>query len=459
MKRLIYFVILILALSACKDDVLRTGASVLPEQDAIVVNVDTFSLASSLQLADYIYSSPDSMLLGECDSRFGTIHADILTQLACPEGYKYEEGAQLDSVCLFIMYKTWFGDGKSPMSLKVYEMDKETFYYTNLYRSDIDVSEYWSGEDSTQISERNKILVASEPTDSSSAGGYYVRIKARDSFAKRFFMIRDFSSQENYSELFKGIYITSEFGSSVMLNVSEVSLAVFYHFTYSRLGKDTTVYNEKWFYANSEIRSVNSISYSNTDFYRLLSEQDSVCYVVSPANLSTRLSIPMLDMSSDIRKNIGEKRPYVNMAKLQVDVLNVYTGQTSQKTSDDWAQPADNMMLIKESAAERFFKDKELPQDTCAIISPLITGTDSLGNTTHFYTYDLKTLLTRQLRQTEETDTLHMLLLPVSVEYSSTSSTTTVSAVHPLQTITATTVRSAADKANPMTLEVVYSGF
>ncbi len=459
MKRLSYIFILLLLLSACKNDSISTGTSVLPPEDEIVVNVDTFAVGSSLQKTEYIYTSSDSMLLGECDSRFGTIHANILTQLACPEGYVYEEGAVVDSVCLFLAYSSWFGEGKSPMSIRVYEMDKNTFYYTNMYRTDIDVSEYWSGSDTTLISERNRIIVPSESTDSFSAGNYYVRIKARDSFAQRFFMLRDFSSQENYAEQFKGLYITSDFGSAVMLNVKEISLAVFYHFSYPKLGKDTTVYNEKWFYANSEVRSVNSITHTNLDFNSLQALQDSVCYVVSPANLSTRLQIPMQHMSEEIKESIGKKRPYVNLAKLKIDVLNVYSGQTSQKTSDDWSQPANYMLLVKESSAERFFKDKELPQDTCAIMSALLTGIDSLGNTTYYYSYDLKTMLTRQLRETEVVDTLNMLLVPVSVVYTSSSSSLSLSAIHPLQTVSATTIRSAQNISNPMTLEVVYSGF
>lgn len=459
MKKVAWIVILMTVLSACKDDVLNTGASVLPAEDEIVVSVDTFAVRSSLQQTEYIYSSPDSMLLGECDSYFGTVHADILTQLACPEGYKYEEGAEMDSVCVFVAYDTWYGDGKSPLSISLYEMDKETFSYTAKYRSDIDVSEYWSGADSTRIIENDRILVASAPADSTSDGNYYVRFRTKDSFAQRFFNMRDFSSQENYCKQFKGLYLTSGFGSAVMLHVKEISLAVYYHYTYSRAGVDTLATNEKWFYANSEVRCVNSISYSNSTYEELRKQEDSISYIVSPANLTTCLSIPMRQMAEQIEGSIGTKRPYVNMAKLRIDVLNVYTGQTADKTSDDWAQPSEYMLLLKQDSYDRFFRERELLSDTCAIIGKLTSGADSVGNTLYYYTYDISTLLTQQLRTTEKTDTLNMLLLPVSIDVNTTSSSVTITAVHSLQTVSATAIRSAQDKTDPMRLEVVYSGF
>ncbi len=463
MKKTLLFFILALALSACKDDVLNTGASVLPAEDEIVVCVDTFSIKSSLLQADSIYSSPDSMLLGECDSKFGTIHGDILTQLACPEGYEYEEGAEVDSVCIFLVYTTWYGDGHSPMSVQAYELDKNTFYYSNRYFSNIDINEYWSGEDSTYILEHDKIVVAAAPTDSAGKGQYFVRLKTNNDFAKRFFEKQDFSSQDAYSETFKGLYISSDFGSATMLHITDISLGVYYHFTYSRAGVDTLVNNEKWFYSNSEVRRVNRISYSNSTIEKLKKDQDSVNYIVSPAHLYTCLNIPMKEMAESIlnKDEMLNKRPYVNMARLRIEVLNKYTGQTSQKTSDDWAQPAAFMLLVKQDAAERFFIKRELPSDSCAIVSALSSGTDSIGNTIYYYSYDLNTLLTQQLRAEEKTETLTMYLMPVSVETSagSSSGTSTITAVHPLQTVSATTIRSAQNKDNPMRLEVVCSGF
>ena len=118
------------------------------------------------------------------------------------------------------------------------------------------------------------------------------------------------------------------------------------------------------------------------------------------------------------------------------------------------------MLLVREESAPRFFRKKELPTDTCALLSTLTSAVDSLGNNIYYYSYDMSDFLTTQLRQ-EETDSiqesLSMVLVPVTVSTSSTVySSTTVSAVKEQQTMSATKIRSAK---NGMRFEIVYSGF
>ncbi len=450
-------------LVCCKDDITNSGASILPPSDAIVVNVDTFGMSSVLTEAGVMYSSPDSLLLGEADNRFGTIHADILTQLTCPEGFRYPENAAVDSVCVFLTYQSWYGSGLSPLAVNLYEMDKATFVYSEAYETTLNLSDYWSGDESTRLLEDSKIVVAAHATDSSYLSttdtyAYHVRCRTTDSFAERFFGITDFSSQDAFDEQFKGLYITSTFGSSTVLYLQDISLAVYYHFTYDKAGRDTTVNAVKGFYSNSEVRKVNRIEYQNKAYEALLQNTDTN-FVVSPANMYTRLSIPMKKMSDDIFADLGDKRPYVNLAELNIEVLNVYKGQTADKTRDDWAQPSPYMMLLKESSADRFFNKREIPTDTCAIISALNSGVDEDGNTIYYYSYDLATLLTMQLRNKQDNDTLQMLLVPVSVTTTSTSSSVVYSSAKLLHTITATALPSASNASCPMRLEVVCSGF
>jgi hypothetical protein len=156
------------------------------------------------------------------------------------------------------------------------------------------------------------------------------------------------------------------------------------------------------------------------------------------------------------------KRPYVNKAQLRVDVENKYTGSGSSKLRNDWLQPAEHMLLIKEESMGRFFRNRELPTDSCALLSDLTQGVDSLGNTVYYYTYDMSDFLTSQLRQWEKKEDLtvpelRMVLVPVSVETSSNAySSSAVSAVRQQQTVSATKIRSAK---NGMDLKIVYSGF
>lgn len=463
---------LVCLLAGCKGDITDAGSGVLDEGDAIVVKADTFSLNSGIIECRHIISSPDSFLLGEIETKYGVLRADVLTQLACPVGYQYPDNAVIDSVCMFFYYRSWEGDDNSPMSVDVYEIDRKELEYTPAkpYKTDLDISDYCSLEDSTSLLYNDRLVVAKEMIDSvynSSTGTYLpmVRCRLKDSFTQRFAKMRQYSDQDEFNRFFKGLYITSTFGSSTILNLSDISMGVYYHFSYEKAGKDTTVNDVKGFYANSEVRQLNRFDYLNRKevIEELQKDSNTYNYIVAPAGLYTRMDFPMKQMKDVISKNLiykeQQKREYVNLAELRVEVLNVFTGSSSDITPEDWLQPASYMLLIKESSMERFFQQKELPSDTVAILSALTSGVDSEGNTIYYYTYDMSTLLTNQLRQTDNPDTLQMLLVPVSVETSGTSSSATITAVKQAQTLSATQVRSAQNAEKPMTMKVVYSGF
>ena len=157
-----------------------------------------------------------------------------------------------------------------------------------------------------------------------------------------------------------------------------------------------------------------------------------------------------------INSRLEGKRPYVNMAKVKVHVCNV---AASAKAPEDWSQPASEMLLVKESALTRFFDNRELPTDTCALLAELTKGTNSDGETEWYYTYDLSALLTRQLRHTDNPDTLKMLMVPVDIVTATSGSTTVITSIKQQQTVSATQTYSAQNSTNPMAVEVVYSGF
>ena len=460
--------------TACKNDVANTGQSVLDSDDEIIVFADTFAFHSGIDNCNAIISQADSVLLGEIETDYGVLHASILTQLACPEGYRYPSGEHiknlgLDSICLFMYYGSWEGDANSPMAINAYLMDKKTFQYSLAYSTDLNVSDYCSYNKSVLTNHR--IVVASEKLDSvqTSSGTYtaMVRMRVNDDFANNFWAIQSFDSQESFNEQFNGLLIESSFGSSTMLNISDIALGVYFHFEYEKTpGNDTLVHDMKAFYANSEVRTINHLYYEDKVqlIQTLQKDSDTYNYIIAPAGVYTRMRFPMKQIADSIMRPMihpvtGDtvKRPYVNKAAVQVDVENMFTGSSSDITRNDWLQPANYMLLIKEQSIERFFRYKELPSDTCALLGTLTQGTDSAGNSTYYYSYDLSQFLTDQLRKKNNDSILDMLLVPVTIETSTTSSSsTTVSSVKQQQTMSATKIRSAK---NGMDLELVYSGF
>jgi hypothetical protein len=459
-------------MASCDTDLAGIGSSILTPGDSIVVKADTFSLNSRIDSSNAIVSLPDSALLGELESDYGTIRAEILTQLTCPEGYEYPSNAVIDSISLFFYYTSWVGDGYAPLSVNVYEMDGKQLNYSRQYKTDINLSDYCSRTKS--ILRNRRIIVASEKRDSmlSSSNVYVPMVRmmtdSTSDFFRRFSAIRKFTTQDEFNKQFKGLLLETDFGSATMLNVKDIAMGVYYHFSYDKAGRDTTVNDIKVFYANSEVRTVNRISYMDKDalLQNLANDSTRYNYIIGPAGVHTRISLPVRQMEQRMHQNLIEtifstgdtliKRPYVNLAELRVDVENVFSGSASTLTRNDWLQPAPYMLLVRDASAERVLKGSEIPTDTCAIVGTLTQGTDSLGNPTYYYSYDLATLLTYELRKDSTPAWLDMRLVPVNVQTATTSSTTIISSVREAQTLSATKIRSAA---SGLTLKMVYSGF
>ena len=471
---IVFFVTLVCCWTACKNDVSTAGQAVLDDDDAVVVYVDTFPLTSGIDSCAAIISQADSFLLGEIETDYGLLRSAILTQLACPTGYRYPANAEVDSICLFMYYGSWIGDPKSPLAINAYLMDKKTFNYTGTYPTDLNIADYCS-KDKTILA-NHSIVVASEKLDSIlNDEGVYIpalRMRVNDDFQDFFWGIKSFDDQDDFNQKFKGILIESSFGSSTMLNVSDIALGVFYHFKYERIpgdkSSDTTVYDMKAFYANSEVRTVNHLSYPDKKEWidRLKQDSDTYNYIIAPAGAYTRITFPMERISDSILQHMVDtiagfevltKQPYVNKAEVRITVTNKYEGSTANMTRNEWLQPAKYMLLIRESSMKRFFENKELPSDTCALLSPLVQTTNSAGDAIYYYTFDMSDFLINQLRKETNDQDLHMMLIPVSVNIASTEvSNSTYSAVKQLQTMSATQIKSAK---NGMKFEIVYSGF
>ena len=299
-----------------------------------------------------------------------------------------------------------------------------------------------------------------------------LRMKVNDDFMAYFWNIQSFTDQDAFNQKFKGLMLESSFGSSTMLNISDIALGVFYHFKYEKSPgdptSDTTVYDMKAFYANSEVRTVNHLAYPDKKEWidRLKQDSDTYNYIIAPAGAYTRITFPMQRISDSIMQHMvgmvdGEltltKQPYVNKAEVRIAVTNVFNGASTDITRDDWLQPSKYMLLIRESSMQRFFENKELPTDTCALLAVLAQTTDEAGDPIYYYTFDMSDFLTNQLRkETNDTD-LKMMMVPVSVNIASSEvSNSTYSAVKQLQTLSATQIKSAK---NGLKFEIVYCGF
>ncbi len=474
-------------LVGCKDDIATAGAGALSEDEEVRVRVKTLSDIHSTTIDSVpnfsITQTPDSFLIGECNTQtWATIKADLLTQFACPEGFEFPKdisdqyATQVDSVALMMTYTSWFADGNSPLRVTVYEMDKQTLAYTGVYTSHEDVSQYWSGLPSTHVVQEDQIVVAARPNDSiysSATQGYIpvIRFMMNQQFVNKFNAIKRFPSQRQFNEdILKGLYITTTAGASTALYVGNIQLAVYYHYYYEQApgsGNYQKVDHVKYLYANNEVRQVNRYSFPYKDIVlaEMQKDEDSLNYVVSPGYVYTSIKMPVAQYADTILQSLITARgdtlqPYVNKAVMRVDVLNV---NEHFNTSDKWANPASDMLLIRKDSLASFFANHRLPSPEYCLLATLSASINDDNQTYSFhYDFDVSTLLYNELHRCMEHHDLQdieMVMVPVFVEYSSTSSATVVSKIKINQTITYTILRSAQRDTNPLDIDVVYSGF
>lgn len=388
-----------------------------------------------------IVSRPDSLLLGCLTSPYGTVQADFISQLARPEGFVFPENATLDSAVLYLSYQSYVGDGTSTLAMEAYRLDMGRTLSTYLpYYTDIDISRYCSCS-------ADAALLAAPRTFTPKSEGGMISARIADDVAQRLFE----------GEGLDGVYITTSFGSSAVLNIRTIQLTIYYTFTYQEAGTTPRVEHAyKSMYGNSEVRQVNHIHWSD-----LPMEEGNI---IGPSGIYTEIAMPLRKFCQQVYDSVTVEtstldsitlRPYINKAFIRVDVENDEPLQDSK--SRDIA-PAKEMLLLSSDQVASFFDEHAALSDTMAILSTLKSEADVTGDRySYYYTYDLAKILIYALRRYQVdpmsvADTLRMTLVPVEVETSSTTQNSQIVAIDPAQTLTATVV-----SISPM--ETLFSGF
>ena len=470
MKTLLKLIIFsaVLFVSCNDNNVSDMGTQIQPEGDKIRVDTATVSLVTSNVSIDYIYSRPDSFLLGTfVDPIYGTLQSDILTQLQPPIDFKFPENAVADSAKLQLYYvNSWIGSRFDPMQISVYEMNKNTLKYSQSYKSNIDIADYC--DRSIKIGER---IVS--PRDAVSINdSLFIQIPLNDAFVQRFSPVLktiyalDPSSYQNsdpaytvkgendFQDFLKGLYITTDFGSASMLNIRYMRIKYWFHYTYKLKtsdGRDSTatVNVSADFPYTNEVRMVNRFNRPDRqEVEAKLNADNTVNYIISPASMVTEIKIPFNDLRQRLG-NVTDKKLLINRAALTVDI--------NGNEEREYIPVASRLLLLKSSAYDRFFQNRELTSDSCAIMGELgyRTVNDSI---VYCYKYDLSGLITDELKKADnmQQDTMRFRLVPVSIKQSGNNN---VLEIKSLNTMTATKINSGSNPERPMKMEVVYSEF
>ena len=455
---IIVLFLLSLVVFSCTDTLTDIGSGIQPPSDQIKIGTDTFHLTTENYAVDYVYAKPDSFLLGSFyNTKFGSTQADILAQVNCPVGFKFHPNSIPDSASVIIVYYTWTGVSESPMEINIYEMNKtKTFDYFGIYPSNLDPSEYVDHElyNPTNLL-ASKIVKAKDTSRTDSTA---IRLKLPADFVTRFFNT-SFKSTNEFLKLFHGMYITTNYGAATLLNVGSINMSFYSHYTYitknsQNVDSTVTVKSTLYFPANAEVRQVNR--FVHADRSSLAAAPDSINYVASPANWNTKLGIPLNRIKQRMDAGINNKKLTINSAIIRAEAVDIDIDTVSAPT-------VSYMLLIKESAVDRFFKNRELPSDTCAVLTQhaagLILNSTSLYQ--HYYSFNVAKLIANEFKIAAQKNiapdlNLPMRLIPVQVTLNSSGEVTAVKHEYLMSTVS---LRSGKNAHSPMRINVVYSGF
>jgi len=451
----IFVLVISFVLYSCENDLTNIGANIQPAGDAITLGINSFGVSSESFDVPFIYSRPDSLLLGTFhDDTFGTLTADILTQIQPPVGVSYPENAKADSAKVLLLYYSWFGDQYSPLEVNVYKMDKgKTFKESELYTSNIDVNEYCS----------KSILLGSEVfTAKDYAGGrlnpYLIQIDLDTSllFEKNMFSSEldstyTLGNEAVFHNKFNGLYITSKFGTASLLNVKSIYLRYYYHYSYIRKTVDglrdssVIVSHYQDYPANKEIRTVNRVEYlkKSTDF------GTNINVVSAPANTYTRVTLPLKAIKDSLSKGVKGKTMLINRAIFRVDVADV-------KDTTLAVPLVTSILMLNEDSVDAYFKTRKLPTTYNSVLGSISYEYDSNNELQYYYKFDMAKVLTHELAKNPTTPELKFQFIPVSIQYDGSNN---IIEVKQQNLMRAVKLCSGTHPTKPMKLQMVYSGF
>lgn len=451
---------LTLFITSCNDELTDMGSSIQPAGDTIGVASASFDIVSENYFVPYMYARQDSFLLGTFnDETYGTTHADILSQLEPPFKHVYPATTVPDSLVLVLYYRKFFGDKYSPMNVSVYEMNKATFEYTKPYPTNINPDDYVDKSNSSLLIGQKSFT----PVDAKGKrDSTIVRIKLSNSFLNRFTNINPdtYSSDTTFHKFFKGLFITTDFGSASMLYVKQIYVNYYHHYTYKTKdihGQDSTatVNVVVPFMSNDGVRRINRFLHPDTTIVKnqLATTSPQIHYISSPANIYTRIKLPIKTMQQKMEGN--GKRLAINSAKLRVDIDDINTESLAQ-------QLPSNVLLIKESEYKDYFKKQAVPSNKVAILGTYAYEKDTVTNTyQYYYSFDIANLIANEFKNARLssgplTDNLSFIMLPVSVKSDSNGNVTEIA---PQFLLSGVTICGGNHDKRPIKARVVYSGF
>ncbi|MCF0243567.1 MAG: DUF4270 domain-containing protein [Bacteroidaceae bacterium] len=456
---LLLFFALLLCFTACDESTDTIGTGLAGNMDNFIIKADTFLVTSETKQTGAVMARSSYANLG-CIRDYDTgalIRSSYTTQFYLLPGRflpdkdsirsTYPDIKELkdttnipienivaDSAYAYVLPSNIIGDSLQPMHIKVYELTKP-IADGKTYLSDFDPIK----EGYVDVSKPLKSMtftMADQTVDSvaKASSNYmtYFKIPLNDPYTrngKTYSNIGTYLMQRYYESLrdkdgtfndynkftynvLHGLYITVDNGEGAMASVLGTELK----FSFRYWESDTTARQNGFvtIYGTNEVLQTTNMEV-NKDAIEALAADNSCTYLKTPAGLYTEMTLPVTEILQNHEKDS------ISNVKLTLQCMR------NEGLYEKSYSPPSHLLMIPADDIQSFFKDKKLEDGRSAFIA-------TYNSTLNTYTFSnfagmIRTLYYRKANSPSNDTWNKVALIPVSVVYSSTSSTGTTSAI------------------------------
>lgn len=450
------FIAIVTVFASCVDTLDKIGFTIQPENDRVSVGTDTLYVSSRTIQVDSVFSRTKYPILGEyIDPVFGSIRSEYVGEFYYPESQAFKDDAIIDSVRLTVSYSSIIGDSLAPMRLAVYKVIGElpkNHDYTNFDpRKKADMSaplgtQMFTGKNNTY---RTEIYYSGNTTQEVRI--YEIYTKLPTSIGQSFldeYKKPDHGALKNtdtFRKFFPGLYITTNFGNSTILNVNLTSLNIFYNYIDpkgSSQKTDTIRTSEFRLNITPEVTQINHIQNNNN---RLLAPNNKGTFVKSPAGVNTEITFPISEIYSKLTNRS------LNLARFIVYALPEANQDEKVKLS-----PPDHLLLVNKDSLKGFFENRRLHDNVTSFYA-------SFNSETYSYNFgNIAAMINYYKQQKNEAFDLTYYLVPVDITFTTTGAsyysqgTSTPTAIYNQMKPSAVMLENKPEK---LKLDIIYSSF
>jgi len=418
------FLLGLVCITACNDDTLDSiGMGIQPDEDKILVFDTTMNVRGETVKVDSIFAKSINGYLGQFyDPEYGEINAGYISQFYPADGFVLDSMVnknEIDSIRLFVLYRSYIGDSLAPMEVTAYPVVKplDKHYYTSF-----DPSAYCDMTSPlAKVSYTARDLNISDSANLAQiANGSYKLIsiplpkELGQSFLDEY--KKDghgaFASPEAMAEFFPGVYLASTFGSGSILDVEETRVYIYYDrfgVVQSSTATDSLITGAHFAALRVTKEVIQLNSFSNAHDEKLLQPSDDKMYIKAPGGMFAKVIIPI----PEIIKTIGDRK--FSNVKLSINAYPRQSWEYALSFPGLGAYNTNNLtrsklLLIEPDSVKTFFEEQRIADGKTSFFT-------TFDLASYAYTYDnISNVIQNAIDKAPEKD-LELLVVPTQVSY------------------------------------------